>query len=99
MPEQHETIADATETGEKMIPVSAVAPLLGWFCQAISQNVPLCPVAVAAYDIAAREAGWPLSTEIVQQRLQDLASCAMASPSVSWKALGELLQAGVFPKV
>ncbi len=55
MPELPETATEATETGEKMIPLSAVAPLLGWAYGELRDRggagVP--GLLIAAYDHAA----------------------------------------------
>lgn len=68
----------APEQGEKMIPLSAVAPLLGWASRQLvipvddprtgetDWRISKADLAmVAAYDVAAKVAGWETSADIL----------------------------------
>lgn len=76
-PNPTDTVNAATETGEKMIPLSAVAPLIGYVEHMIGQGAidhAMPPVLLAAYDRAAQVAGYPSHATIydVDARMEEL---------------------------
>ena len=57
------------------LPTAAVLPILSWVRHALNggaERHALDPALVIAYDIAAKEAGWPTSYELAGPRLTDM---------------------------
>ena len=76
-PNPTDTVNAATETGEKMIPLSAVAPLLmvaNWMLR--EQSFP--PELVSAYEIAKQATGDPAGPYVISGYAQ-LAAAARSS--------------------